>query len=136
MNNRLKFRVWDIEEKKFLETPNGLFFKMSNSNMGLDVAEFIEAQSYFVVQQYTGIKDTKGKEIYEGDIVDASYSDGHERDSGYDWYGKFEVKFMYGGWELFNGEDYHSLYMSEHYLVKMEVFEVIGNILENPELLK
>lgn len=63
-------------------------------------------------QQFTGLFDRQGREIYEGDIVLASYN----------YLGKIPVKFHDG---KFNIAGYN-----------LSKCEVIGNIYENPELVQ
>lgn len=66
-------------------------------------------------QQFTGLHDKNGVEIYEGDVV---RSETYNMD-------KKEVRWSYTYWSPF------LYYMSS----VEEYFEVIGNIYENPELL-
>ena len=68
--------------------------------------------------QFTGLKDKNGKEIYEGDVV--RYSANKEEHIS-------EVVYI----ESFFGVEKHTGILSSFYPI-----EIIGNIYENPELLK
>ena len=68
------------------------------------------------IMQYTGLKDKNGKEIYEGDVV---LFNGNNSPISYQ--GEY-------GWTL--GSCHTIIYPHQ-----WEIFEVIGNIYENPNLL-
>ena len=73
------------------------------------------------IGQYTGLKDKNGKKIFEGDIVKAFY---------YETEVIGKIEFIYGTFALTNSG------ISDNQLFIFEKLEVIGNIWDNPELLK
>lgn len=80
----------------------------------------------YKLMQFTGLCDRNGKEIYEGDIVEVT---------GTPYYAK-------RGQVVFNGKEYGLLDANNGFCADFvwedweRFFEVIGNIYENPELLK
>ena len=60
-NRKIKFRVWDSINKKF---------DAQIYNVGEQFGHPSSCDWY--PQQYTGLKDYNGKEIYEGDIIEYS----------------------------------------------------------------
>ncbi len=79
------------------------------------------------VCQYTGLADKNGKKIFEGDIIVAIYKKHREEwDCGVVKYGEFNCSCCYGvyGW-YFENEDIRDY----------ELYEVRGNIFDNPELI-
>ena len=114
----LKFRAWDKKQKIMVDDfcigRSGEIFNVAVCSYGCGDGIFkIEGLE---VMQYTGLQDKSGKEIYEGDIVNIESSKNHVS--------KWEVKFEEGAFNIAN---------LMHFGMKTEV---IGNIYENPELLK
>ena len=129
-----KFRVWDTENKEMLKVQEldfedtfyggRLSIRTDQYNDYFDIEDMI-------LMQYTGLKDKNGKEIYEGDIIFDSF---YER--------KAKVVFLEGAFWLDYIDDFkeyetiHKRYQLLANYDNKSVLEVIGNIYDNPELLK
>jgi hypothetical protein len=113
----IKFRVWDILNKKMLEW--GDIFDLP----AWEIFPGTPEQRPFEVMQYTGLKDRKGKDIFEGDIVAEGTIN-------------YVVAFYAGSWRLKQNIDGDTWWKSLYRYVANFRVEVIGNIYENPEFLK
>jgi uncharacterized phage protein (TIGR01671 family) len=82
-----------------------------------------------VLMQYTGLKDENGKEIYEGDLLADTGSDGN---GGEIIYTLREVVFYEGAFQM---KELLDKEWGLDYMDDITMLKVIGNIYMNPELL-
>lgn len=96
------------------------------------------------VGQYTGMKDSTGKMIFEGDILefDDLGEEGYEYKEGFDFINTASVVFIKGRFELENFWSNNSGVMEEmgndhdEFMGVFSGSKIIGNIHDNPELLE
>lgn len=128
----IKFRAWDYEDKKMWKV-----VAISASIWGdceeahIRICDFdkspcdeetnVRLSVSYSLMQFTGLKDKNGREIYEGDVVLI-----------HQWNRKYEVIFESGMFKV-KGNTRFSLCTTTNGELTCEV---IGNIYENPELLK
>jgi len=137
MKRELKFRAWytpDFETvegaMKFVQIENddGLWFMWEKDHDFRYEFQFPFIDDDWIIEQYTGINDMNGIEIYEGDLIKTNtrslmivtWADG-----------SFKYNY-YNGWILIAIDN------SIQWNLKAEnkYYEIVGNIYENPELLK
>lgn len=120
MSRSIKFRCWDSATGKVSEPFD---VKESWGDYLIDFEDYSTdgALDSIIWEQFTGLLDRNGIEIYEGDILQI---DDHI-------VGDFEVVWHKLGWKIKRAIGYESL--SVH---KSEDCTVIGNIHENGDLLK
>lgn len=131
---QIKFRAWNKDANSFYEsigTSTNFFFGI-NSKERLVFEKYLGKGQWQEepLQQYTGLKDKNGKEIYEGDLVKI-----------FDWgleAHKVEWAEELGMWSI-------AVFLIDQKMMESvndktdwegKIFEVVGNIYENSELVK
>lgn len=135
----IKFRVWNDKTKSWIHGPNSrpdldginLFGEnvlLGNLLNGVSIEDLNEIHTL----QYTGLKDKNGKSIFEGDVIRIQTSDDPE---DLQWE-LLQVCFISGKFALFNEGilDFENFIVSSD-RTKADV-EIVGNIFENPDLIK
>ncbi len=133
----IKFRAWNKSK--------GVMAIVAHISNLLTVGEYIDVrmnepdavtnieeewnEGEYILMQFTGLLDKKGKEIYEGDIVSYTW----EEDMG-QWNKNHAMKATVEWAESKAG--FAPFYRFDDYECRISTVEVIGNIHSNPELLK
>jgi len=144
----IKFRAWDKAKKQFIhfdlsdiyDIPEGgghyhPGIDALDGEIGhFDILDASTRQEHFIFQQFTGLKDDKGVEIFDGDIL---YKYGDNYNGVIEW--AKEDEWIEGtGWFI------HEYYPKRGKFKEPDRYHttsaysspkiVIGNIFENPEL--
>ena len=116
----IKFRAWNKESKQYVPpmTIQEMIYSTKNE-FSLE-----QLNEWFIFEQYTGLKDKNGKEIYEGNIIS------FDNNISIVFYNSIHCAFM-----LADGGTRGRGYLRLGQLSSLDI-EVIGNIFENPELLE
>ena len=134
----IKFRVW-IKHRKEMRYDNIVLIGVDGYIFtGCEVVELKGFQygdsdeNNYILMQYTGLKDRQGKEIYEGDVV--RHLIPYEDSVG------FSAEIIIIKWQT---ERFHDIEFNVPLGLGFnieweddELVEVIGNVYENPELMK
>ena len=134
MNREIKFRVWHKPTKQFVK--QDIFYldeepsSIGQLSVGLD-GTLIQAGMYddysavsdpedYAIQQYTGLKDSNGVEIYEGDLLLSAFCRDEENPVEVSWGDKNN------GWNVNHRNGQEGPLLKIH----QQSYEVVGNIFE------
>jgi uncharacterized phage protein (TIGR01671 family) len=119
MARDIKFRIWNPGTK-------------SIDYVGMIIPDWVnytvDTVPFPSIMQYTGLKDVKGKEIYEGDIVQGTSTQHETGWANIPLYFLAIVTFKDGAFKFEMGN-------AEFLSILENKVEVVGNIFENPEFM-
>ena len=134
-----KFRAWDKEYEVMIDwfwlSSEGDLYETPVTVYDTPHLE-LERNDDLIAMQYTGLKDKNSVEIYEGDVVERTYlfNGGYgETHTGEVVYDKEYARYVISRPQKHiepKTEDLRNI------LSDKSTYEVIGNIYENPELIK
>ena len=110
----IKFRAWDMSDSNF-DFEGYMEYNVSAFNNPFELHENGE----IILMQFTGVKDKNGVDIYEGDIFRAPHDFGH---------GDMQERVAQVHFDILRG------YQWQYW--DIQNIEVIGNVYENPELIR
>lgn len=127
MNQRaIKFRAWDLVSSRMVVLED-FYFRKEYTNIsgirfhvGLDKSETRAEGEDLILMQFTGLHDSNGKEIFEGDLVKGGPNS------------PLRVEYRNGAFSGYSQDTEMPYPIDEFGSGKTEV---VGNIYENPELL-
>ena len=114
----IKFRQWDKRNKRFH------YFGFTLDDYFEFTSPVSPCRKNYPVSQYTGLKDSKGVEIYEGDVVNSRHLSLAEV-----VFSKKAAKFCI---QIYRMNPYKEMTKRVYSILSCEV---VGNIYANPELL-
>ncbi len=144
----IKFRVWQVSTSKMITAERIRQISVLAMDPTLPEREHflcLPLLPDFNLMQFTGLHDSEGAEIYEGDIVEFTYwwFDGSERDSYLSGVIVYEEKHMAYALQGIKNKEWLAHIGSEvadttnfaFFNFEDADFRILGNVHENPDLL-
>lgn len=132
-HKEIRFRAWDIEGKGFINGFNMIGFSTGQGSPTPKLQRY-DAEwdmDKVIITQYVGIKDEAGVEVYEGGIVEIQGCNYVVEWNGIEL--QWGLNITQGEYSPFDLGDYTAKPDGKTWFL---VGKVVGNIHQNPELLK
>lgn len=121
---QIKFRAWDDGKKKWIDGMVGFSVVGEMMMMGewahVLSKYFPDRLNDIIIEQFTGLVDDNGKEIYEGDVLRC---------------GEYDLIYLVSFHKRGAFIAHHFNNIDDFFFLDDMTFQIIGNIHENPELL-
>jgi hypothetical protein len=115
----IKFRMWTKRTNKFFYNPDIVYDCLRLSQM----TGYENLYQDMVWQQFTGLKDSKSVDIYEGDLLEFAY-----RDDGKRFVGEVQYFEKFGSFGVVIDKAFE---IFQDLIEYDQFFNVVGNIFEN-----
>lgn len=122
------FRIWNKNAKEFVSDGKNKISKMTLLNLSKYIYDYTVFPDYLVVQQFTGMKDTNGIEIFEGDILCEKRTDPYDTVES-----SIGLVYFVGGSFMIDGDGPLFDHIESKSPDILQDYTVIGNRYENPE---
>ncbi len=130
MNRPIKFRVWDFFHKQWI---TGAAIELNGCIIN---TSFAEPETNCIAQQYTGLNDKDNNPIFEGDLVELhTAANDHAKNIKENHYGLYEI-YWDRKYKLKEIKPNWFLKVVDNDCASFNIMKVVGNVFENPELLK
>lgn len=136
MSREIKFRAWNQIDSEYINEINAVM-SLDGSHIWWDINDsgdmkYEDDPRNYKLEQYTGLKDKNGKDIYEGDIL-AWHSNIYRK---HDWVGL--VLYREAGFAV---QESDRSYSSSEWLEcacckDANIIEIVGNVHEDKDLLE
>lgn len=135
----IKFRAWDSDDNEMYEPL--VMAVVNNGSLSLSPLRNCKDgnrayKPHHPLMQFTGLKDKNEKDIYEGDLI--SFGDEHWSDDGMPDIKEIVFDEDSASFRIYDYLELQGSSLAEKWFLDdmIDTSEVIGNIYENPELLK